>query len=200
MPPQKQRTPALRQRISVEALDLLERCGPAGLRARAVASAAGTSTAAVYELFGDKAGLIQSLSDDGFEQLRTDLVSVASSNDPAQDVRSLFEAIRRFGRKRPQLFEVMFSGPFEGSGFDRDDGPTNGPLFALVVDRVARWLDNEGSEADPTDVTRVLISANRGLVTDENVGLLGSTLTSRTRRWNLTFDALLAGIAGHDRA
>lgn len=198
MPPRKQRTPALRKRIRVEALDLLERGGPAGLRARAVATAAGTSTAAVYELFGDKAGLIRSLYDEGFEQLREDLESLSLTDDPAQDVRELFQATRRFGRKRPQLFEVMFSRPFEEFEPDQDDRRMTGSLFSLVVERVARWLEHEGSEADPIDVARVLISANRGLIADENAGILGSTPASRSRRWNLTFDALLAGIAGSD--
>lgn len=196
MPPKKQRTATLRARISAEALGLLERSGPIGVRARAVASAANTSTAAVYELFGDKAGLIQSLYDEGFADLLGDLESLAPSDDPAQDVRALFEEMRRFGRKRPQLFEVMFSRPFQEFQPDHGGEGTSDSLLKLVVDRVTRWLDHSGSEADPVDVARVLLSANRGLVTDENLGFLGSTQMSRSRRWNLTFDALLTGIAG----
>ena len=196
MPPKKQRTAALRSRISAEALSLLERSGPIGFRARAVASAANTSTAAVYELFGNKAGLIQSLYEDGFSDLLDDLESLALSDDPAQDVRALFEEMRRFGRKRPQLFEVMFSRPFEEFQPDHDDHNMSDSLLKLVIDRVTRWLDHSGSDADPVDVSRVLLSANRGLVTDENLGFLGSTQMSRSRRWNLTFDALLNGIAG----
>lgn len=186
----------MRSRISAEALNLLERSGPIGFRARAVASAANTSTAAVYELFGDKAGLIRSLYDEGYADLLGDLEALELSDDPAQDVRALFEEMRRFGRKRPQLFEVMFSRPFQEFKPDNDDRNRSDSLSGLVVDRVTRWLDYEGSEADPVDVARVLLSANRGLVTDENLGFLGSTPMSRSRRWNLTFDALLSGIAG----
>ena len=199
MPPQKQRTAALRTRIRAEALSLLERSGPVGFRARAVATAADTSTAAVYELFGDKAGLIRSLYDEGFEGLLADLEALAPTDDPAHDVRVLFEEMRRFGRKRPRLFEVMFAQPFEEFRPDEDDRRASDALLQLVVDRVTRWLDDVGSAADPADVARVLVSANRGLVTDENLGFLGSTTISRTRRWNLTFDALLSGIAGQQQ-
>ena len=200
MPPRKQRTPALRARISAEALDLLERGGPAGLRAREVASAAGTSTAAVYELFGDKDGLVRSLREGGFDQLRVDLEAVPQSDDPTEDLRVLFQAMRRFGRARPRLFEVMFSRPLDELAPGEDDQRTSDLLLALVVDRVRAWLDHEGSDADPVEVARVLISTNRGLVIDEGVGWLsGGTITSPARRWNLTFDALLAGIVGQAR-
>ena len=186
----------MRHSIRAEASALLESNGPAGLRARAVAEAAGTSTAAVYELFGDKAGLIRSLYDDGFEQLQTELEALKPSDDAASDVKALFQATRHFARKRPQLFEVMFARPFEE--FEPDvDARTSGSLFSLVMDRVSRWLDDVGSSADSVDVSRVLISASRGLISDDNTGGLGTTAVSRNRRWDLTFDSLMAGIAGH---
>lgn len=195
----KRRTPALRQRIRAEALALLESNGPAGLRARAVAEAAGTSTAAVYELFGDKSGLIRSLYDEGFDQLRAELEALPSSGDPAEDLRALFQGTRHFARTRPELFEVMFARPFAEFEPDHQDRRLGGSLFSLVVDRVDAWLRSVEAEADPVDVARVLISANRGLIADEQAGILGSTPASRNRRWDLTFDALLAGIAGRPR-
>ena len=59
MPRTKQRTPALREQLLVVALDTLDRDGVAGLTTRRVAERAATSTPAVYELFGDKAGLVR---------------------------------------------------------------------------------------------------------------------------------------------
>ncbi|MEM7338261.1 MAG: TetR/AcrR family transcriptional regulator [Actinomycetota bacterium] len=196
MPPRKQRTPALAQQVRAKALALLEDHGPAGLRARAVAEAAGTSTAAVYELFGDKSGLIRSIYGEGFQRLKADLEALPSSDDPADDLRALFQGTRRFARRQPQLFEVMFSRPFAEFEPDASDREHAGSLFSLVVDRVTVWLSSVGSDADPVDVARVLISTSRGLIADEQAGILGSTIINRNRRWELTFDALLAGIAG----
>ncbi len=186
----------MRQKIRAEALSLLERKGPGGLRARTVAEAAGTSTSAIYELFGDKGGLIQSLYEAGFDELQADLASLQQSPDAAQDVRELFQATRRFARKHPQLFEVMFARPFEEFEPTTDGREPASSLFSLVVAQVTRWLDQVGSPADAVDVSRVLISASRGLITDDNTHVLGSTPVSRNRRWDLSFDALMAGIAG----
>jgi AcrR family transcriptional regulator len=44
--------------------------GVAGFTTRRLAAAASTSTPAVYELFGDKAGLLRELFYEGFRQLR----------------------------------------------------------------------------------------------------------------------------------
>jgi AcrR family transcriptional regulator len=56
VPRPKQRTPALREHVLEAALALLAAEGVQGFTARKVASTAGTSTPAVYELFGGKGG------------------------------------------------------------------------------------------------------------------------------------------------
>lgn len=200
MPPKKQRTPALRKKIKSEALSLLERKGPAGLRARAVAEAAGTSTGAIYELFGGKGGLVRSIYEEGYSQLETELDELAPSDDAAEDVRELFRVIRRFARKKPHLFEVMFARPFEEFEPGADGQEPARSLFSVVVDRVTRWLGQVDSSADAVDVSRVLISASRGLITEDTTPVFGSTPVSRDRRWDLAFDLLMSGITNRDRA
>src|ERR1700722_6284803 len=69
MPRPKQRTPELRDRVLSAALELLSSVGVAGFTARSVARAAQTSTPAVYELFGDKRGLVRELYFAGFRTL-----------------------------------------------------------------------------------------------------------------------------------
>lgn len=196
VPPKKQRTSALRADIRDGALELLERKGPRGFRARAVAEAAGTSTAAVYELFGDKSGLIQALYEDGYAQLTAQLLAMKQTEDSARDVKELFHETRRFARKRPHLFEVMFSRPFEDFEPASAGSDPARSYLAVVVARVTRWLDEVDSSADPVDVSRVLISSGRGLIIDDSSLVLGSSRASRNRQWELSFDALMAGIAG----
>jgi AcrR family transcriptional regulator len=69
VPRPKQRTPALREHVLEVALALLAAEGVQGFTARKVASTAGTSTPAVYELFGDKGGLVREVFFHGFELL-----------------------------------------------------------------------------------------------------------------------------------
>ena len=69
MPRPKQRTPELAEHVLQAALGLLASEGPAALTARRLADAAGTSPAAVYELFGDKAGVLRAVFFSGFEHL-----------------------------------------------------------------------------------------------------------------------------------
>ncbi len=173
---------------------LLERKGPNGLRARAVAEAAGTSTNAIYELFGGKGGLVRSIHEEGFSQLGAELEALGSSADAAEDVREVFQVIRRFARRHPHLFEVMFARPFEEFEPAAEGQETAQSMFSVVVGRVARWLGQADSSADAVDVSRVLISATRGLITEETSPVFGSTPVSRDRRWHLAFDALMAGI------
>ena len=65
----KVRTAEARDDVLRCALDVLERGGPPAVSARRVATAAGTSTAALYEFFGDKAGLVRALYWEGFGAL-----------------------------------------------------------------------------------------------------------------------------------
>ena len=70
MPRAKQRTPELRDRVLRVAVALLASEGAAQLTTRRVAEQAETSTPAVYELFGDKAGLVREIFFEGFRMLR----------------------------------------------------------------------------------------------------------------------------------
>ena len=70
MPRAKQRTPELRDQVLRAAVAMLADDGVAGFTARRVAEDAATSVPAVYELFGDKAGLVREVFFEGFRQLR----------------------------------------------------------------------------------------------------------------------------------
>jgi AcrR family transcriptional regulator len=80
MPRAKQRTPELRDRLLQVAVETLESEGVGGFTTRRVAEEAATSTPAVYELFGDKAGLVREVFFEGFRLLRLHLDASISSN------------------------------------------------------------------------------------------------------------------------
>src|SRR5271155_949009 len=136
MPRRKLRTPELRQRLRDAAVEVLTREGPGGFTTRGVAGAAETSTPAVYELFGDKAGLVREGFFEGFRVLRRQLAATPQTDDPVVDLRALGVAYRAFINKRPQLARVMFSRPFS----DFDPGPSeleaSSSVRTLIVSRI----------------------------------------------------------------
>lgn len=192
----KQRTPELRARVLASAVELLADDGVAAFTARSVARAAETSTPAVYELFGDKGGLIREVFFEGFRLLKARLDTLRTTADPRADLIALVQTHRGFVRDNPVLSDVMFSRPFT----DFDPGPaelaaTSG-VRMLIVTRVRRCIDAGQLTGDETDIAHALIALTQGLAAAEHAGRLGTTPQSVNRRWALSVHALLDGFSG----
>ncbi len=195
MPRVKQRTPQLRDHVVSVAVELLDRQGTAGFTARNVAREAETSAPAVYELFGDKGGLLGEVFFEGFRRLRHHLGTLAHSGDPRTDLVRLSLLYRDFIRANPVLSAVMFSRPFS----DFDPGPTeleaSSSVRLFVVEHVRAFIDAGGLRGDPTDIAHVLVALVQGLAAAENARRLGTTAESVDRRWTLGVNAVLDGFA-----
>jgi AcrR family transcriptional regulator len=195
MPRTKQRTPELKDHLLRTAIAALEAHGLGGLTIRRVAADAGTSAPGLYELFGDRAGLVGEIFSAGFRRLAATLAECEETEDPIADLRDLLIAFRAFALANPALAEVMFSRPFA----DFDPGPEE--LAAarkardLIVRGVRRCIDAGLLAGDPIDISHVLFALARGLAVQEASGLLGRTAADRRRRWRLAVDAVLAGLA-----
>jgi AcrR family transcriptional regulator len=194
MPRRKVRTPELKQRLRDAAVEVLAREGPGGLTTRGVAGAAETSTPAVYELFGDKAGLVREVFFEGFRVLRRQLAATPETDDPIADLRALAVAYRAFINESPELSRVMFSRPFS----DFDPGPSeleaSGSVRILIVSRVQRCIDVGDIRGNATDVAHGLVALIQGLAEAEISRRLGTSRESVNRRWELAIDAMLAGL------
>ena len=198
MPRTKQRTPELREQLLAVAVDTLGRDGVAGFTTRRVAQGASTSTPAVYELFGDKAGLVREVFFEGFRRLGVELAAVEPTDDPRADVVALAAAFRAFARAQPALVEVMFSRPFA----DFDPAPSESEagrvVRELIVGHVARGVDGGRWQGDPTDIAHAVFCLVQGLAAAEATHRLGTTAASLDRRWGLAVGALLDGLAVRD--
>ena len=220
MPRAKQRTPELRDRVLQVALATLAAEGTEGFTTRRVAAQASTSTPAVYELFGDKAGLVREMFFEGFRLLRQRFDELTESGDSRRDLIEAARAFRGFVRDYPVLGQLMFARPFA----DFDPGPAEREAGRstreFIVTRVRRCIDADviggvddagviggvagsvvggvaGSVVgrDETDVAHVLLALCQGLSTQEAAGWLGTSPASMDRRWDLAIQALLAGLA-----
>jgi len=194
VPRAKQRTPELRDHVLRVAVGMLASDGVAGFTTRKVAQEAATSPPAVYELFGDKAGLVREVFFEGFRLLRRRFDGLRETGDPGADLVGVIEAIRRFVRENPVLSDVMFSRPFA----DFDPGPSEleagGAVRRFVVERVRRCIDAGVLAGDETDIAHVLVSMTQGLAATEVAGWLGTSRASVDRRWDLAIRAMLDGL------
>ncbi len=92
-------------------LDAAERIaetdGAGALTVRRVAEAGGTTTRAVYSLFGSKEGLAVALGARAFDLLRVAIEALPATADPAADlVEAGAGVFRRFAIEHPSLFRV----------------------------------------------------------------------------------------------
>lgn len=193
MPRTKQRTPELRERLLAVAVDLLAEEGAAGLTARSLAARAETSAPALYELFGDKSGVVRELYFEGFRQLSAELARLAESADPIADLWALAAQYRRFIRGNRELAEVMFSRPFTDFSPGPDEVAATSSVRVLIVGRVRRCIDLGLLRGDETDVAHVLVALMQGMAFAEAAGRLGTTTESIERRWRLAIGAALSG-------
>lgn len=92
----------------LEAAELVvEHQGPDALTVRGVADAIGTSTRAVYTVFGSKEALLVALGARAFDLLRTQVAALPTTSDPTADlVEAGVGVFRRFAIDHPALFAI----------------------------------------------------------------------------------------------
>lgn len=96
---------SLRQDLLAVTADLVDRDGPARVTLRDVAAAAGTSTSAVYSLFGGKSQLLNAVINDGFRSFQDSQEKAAAAG-----LQGLGLAYRAWALEHRALYRLMFGG------------------------------------------------------------------------------------------
>ncbi|MBE1493896.1 AcrR family transcriptional regulator [Amycolatopsis lexingtonensis] len=96
------------QAILRAAAGLLTEHGPAGISTRAVATAAGVQTPALYRLFGDKDGLLDALASYGFESYLVEKRALEPSENAIDDIRRGWNIHVEFGLRNPEFYALMY--------------------------------------------------------------------------------------------
>jgi AcrR family transcriptional regulator len=95
--------------LSAAAERLVAEGGPGALSVRSVASEVGTTTRAVYSVFGSKDGLVDALAQRAFELLRAKMDELPETDDPVGDlVEAGASVFRGFVLAHPSLFRIAF--------------------------------------------------------------------------------------------
>jgi AcrR family transcriptional regulator len=88
---------------------LIDEEGPDAAGVRRVAEEVGTSTRAVYSVFGSKQGLLEALATRWFEILNDAIEAVPLTDDPAADLVEVgIMAFRRTALEHPSLYQLVF--------------------------------------------------------------------------------------------
>ena len=105
--------------------------GPGALSVRAVAEEAGTTTRAVYSVFGSKEGLIvDALAQGAFEHLVTEIDALEETDDPSADLIAVgIPVFRQLVVEHPALYRIAFQRVVPGL----DAGPE------LIEIRTRAW-------------------------------------------------------------
>ncbi|MDQ2727752.1 MAG: TetR/AcrR family transcriptional regulator [Actinomycetota bacterium] len=90
------------------ALRLLEDGGPEALQARTLTAEVGTSTQAVYTLFGGMPGLFEAIVAEGFVRFGRQVAAVAETDDTVADHFSKGWVYCDWALSHPQLYRLMF--------------------------------------------------------------------------------------------
>ena len=120
------------------AVGLLDDEGPDALQTRRVASAAGTSTMAVYTHFGGMRGLIAEVAEEGLRQFDAAL-TVPQTDDPVADLVAVGAAYRRYAIERPHMYRLMF-GSTSAHGINAPAGNVLALTVAEIEDHVPGFV------------------------------------------------------------
>ncbi|MHA6785206.1 TetR/AcrR family transcriptional regulator [Pseudonocardia saturnea] len=148
---------ALRERLLDRAGTLLSGGGPDALSLRALAHDCGTSTTAVYALFGGKPALLDVLLDRAVHRLSALLDDVEVSPDPVEHLQHLALTYRDAALDDPHLHGAALTTAVLPS--------FAGAVRRAVHDRVLR------TDADPSTVALAVQALVHGLVDLERHGL-----------------------------
>ena len=152
------------------------------------------STTAVYNLFGDKAGLVREMFLAGFERLAEAFAAVPRTGDAVADLLALGHAYRANSLANPHLYELMFGRPVPEFQPDADTAALIQPTFDALVAAVARCVE-EGvfAPAEPHDLAVRLHGLAHGLCSLELRGALGDADEAR-RHWDGALESMVRGL------
>jgi AcrR family transcriptional regulator len=165
MPRPKVHDAALRARLLDRAAQMLSAGGPAGVSLRMLARDCGTSTTAVYSLFGGKSELLAALLDEAARRFGAALSAVRPDVDPVAGLVWLATAYRNAALADPHVFDALFG--------ERPDAAGN-----VVLTRMRELVERAITEKalppglDPAAAARTLWATVHGWVVLQRGGLL----------------------------
>ncbi|ROR66418.1 TetR/AcrR family transcriptional regulator [Agrococcus jenensis] len=172
----------LRQRLLEAATELMATEGP-DFSLRPLVASIGTSTSAVYSLFGSRGELLEAITLRAASSL-VDAQNEADVDDPVQRILGLAHAWRQWATENASMFQVVFGRGESTPAVDEARDSTTEPLLRAVRSAVEQGV----LHGDPETSTRTIFAAIHGAITLELLGLYPA------EQADALFDAQLAAI------
>jgi AcrR family transcriptional regulator len=182
-----------RSALLAAAGEILHAEGQHAVSVRRVADAVGTSTRAVYSLFGDKDGLVRELYIQAAETMRRHHESVPVAADPIEELRWLAMAYRDAAREQPNVYDLFFSRITARPPGEDEDLLLAYRSFERVLDAVRRCVaQGLFPGRDPEATSRQMWALVHGLASLELKCVLGEPAIAEGQ-WHAAIDAALTG-------
>jgi AcrR family transcriptional regulator len=153
---------------------LLHAEGPQALTTRRLAEAVGTSTQAIYTLFGGKEGIVRAMYREGFDRLEQCLAAVPTTAPPPEYLLGLGRAYRAAALKSPHYYDVMFGRPVPEFEATPDDVERSVATQRVLTGGIVRCMESGmlRADVDPGEISAFLWAVAHGLVSLELTGHL----------------------------
>jgi AcrR family transcriptional regulator len=190
-----------RAALRAAAEHLVANGGPYALSVRAVAEKAGTSTRAVYSLFGSKDGLlVDALAEGAFEFLADEIDELVETDDPVADLVAVgVPVFRRLVLEHPALYRIAFQRPLRNLRPGPELTAARGRAFSGLSAKVER-LEHAGLLGDKS-VGEAAVEFNAMLEGLANAELRGEVFRNlpegeEERAWRNALTTLVRGFSG----
>jgi len=188
--------PGTRAALLETATALLASEGADAVTVRRVATETGTTTRAVYSLFGGKDGMLRALFREVTETMRRHHLAVPARDDPAAEIAELAAAYRAAAREHPSLYTYYLGRAATSLHPTAGDIAEAFGVQDRVTDAVRRAVKSGRFPGRTAEAIAVqLWSLVHGLASIELLGYLGDEQQAATR-WR---DALAAALSGYQQ-
>jgi AcrR family transcriptional regulator len=194
MPRPRKHNEETRAEMIVAAERLIAASGPEALSVRDIAHEVGTSTWAVYSLFGSREGLLEAVAVQAFGVLDAGLRELPETDDPAADlVEAGTRMYRRFVLEHPWLFRLAFQRVVPDLELGPEFFEARASAWVLLEHRLQR-LKDAGRLGDRS-VQEGAVQFNALCEGLGNAELRGGTLVQGDQEpvWRRAFEALIRG-------
>ena len=160
---------AAREALRSAAEQIVATDGYGALSVRAVAERAGTTTRAVYSVFGSKEGLVDTLAASAFDFLYATIDALPETDDPGADLVDVgILAVRRLALEHPALYRIAFQRVVPRFEVTAEVAAARGRAFVQLQAKIRR-LEDAGLLGDFTvdEATVAFESAMEGLANAE---------------------------------
>ena len=191
----KEHDEATRTALLAAAERLIDEEGPDAAGVRCVADEAGTSTRAVYSVFGSKQGLLEALATRFFEDLQAATDAIELTDDPAADlVNAAMNAWRRTVLRHPSLYRLVFLRVVP----DLELGPEFGQVAYDALGELQALVERVAPGPGVHERTLAWHALTEGLASMEVRGQMLDTLNAE-RIWRDALSAMVRGFQAADR-